>query len=219
MRWRLRLCLRPGPDHANWAELVWRWGRFAAWRRSKMTAASLPRGAATWARGRIRSWSLGVRLDPLRVPFEDHLLIIAPPRRRKTALLARLLQRFPGPAIATSTKPDLFGLTSGLRSHGGRPGAGVQPAGPGRSAPLVCLVAAGRRRVWRTVAIRRADAFAATVSQKGVEEGSFWSRSARTSCGRCFWRRRSTAGTCGRSTAGCRPRGRPVQPARSCRPR
>ena len=26
------------------------------------------------------------------------------------------------------------------------------------------------------VAIRRADAFAATVSQKGVEEGSFWSQ-------------------------------------------
>jgi type IV secretion system protein VirD4 len=176
MRWRLRLCLRPGPDHANWLELIWRWGRFAAWRRSKMTRPSLPR----WRRylwpashSHLVAWAYG--WHALRVPFEDHLLIMAPPRRHKTALLARLLQRFPGPAIATSTKPDLFGLTSGLRSRGGRPVLTFNPQGLGGLPSSFAWSPLDGADV-EDVAIRRADFFAATVSQKGVEEGSFWSQ-------------------------------------------
>ena len=95
----------PGPDQANWAELVWRWGRFAAWRRSKMAARRYPAGAATCGPARIHTWSRGPTAGTrCGCPFEDHLLIMAPPRRHKTALLARLLQRFPGPAVATAAQ-------------------------------------------------------------------------------------------------------------------
>ena len=59
-----------------------------------------------------------------------------------------------------------------------RPGARVQPAGHRRGpAPP----SAGRRSAGcedPATAIRRADAFAFAVSQKGVEDGTFWSAKA-----------------------------------------
>ena len=101
--------------------------------------------------------------------------MMAPPRSRKTALLARR-HALAGPGAATSTKPDLFGLTSGLRSRlgpvhvfnpqrrGGLPSSfGWDPL-PGCQDPAV--------------AIRRADAFAEAVEQKGVEKGDWFGRSA-----------------------------------------
>ena len=86
----------------------------AAWRRCAARAGSAP--------------SLPLRyrlLDPrehsvflgrahyrhgLRVPLEEHVLVMAPPRTFKTAFLADVILRYPGPVIATSTKPDLFKL-------------------------------------------------------------------------------------------------------------
>ena len=44
----------------------------------------------------------------LHVPLEEHLLVMAPPRTYKTAFLADVILRYPGPVIATSTKPDLY---------------------------------------------------------------------------------------------------------------
>ncbi len=154
-----------------------RWGRLAALRRS----------------GRIRSSSpLRYRLlDPrehsvflgrahyrhrLHVPLEEHLLAMAPPRTYKTAFLADVILRYPGPVIATTTKPDIYALTSAVRAGLG-PVHVFNPEHIGDVQSTFC---------WSPVdgcedpatAIRRADAFAFAVSQKGVEDGTFWSAKA-----------------------------------------
>ena len=56
------------------------------------------------------------------MPLEEHLLLMAPPRTYKTALLASIILHYPGPVICTTTKADMFALTSGIR-HDARPGA------------------------------------------------------------------------------------------------
>ena len=120
MRWRLRLGLRPGPDHANCAELVWRWGRFAAWRRSRMARPSL----GTWRRylgpvqhSHLVGWAYG--WHPLWVPFEEHSAGHGAAAAAQDRAAGQAAQRWPGPAVATSTKPDLFGLTSRPAAAGG----------------------------------------------------------------------------------------------------
>src|SRR6266498_3134661 len=79
---------------------------------------------------------------------------------------------FPGPVIATSTKPDVYALTSAVRAQLG-PVHVFNPQHIGGVPSTFC---------WSPVdgcedpatAIRRADAFAFAVSQKGVEDGTFW---------------------------------------------
>ncbi len=110
----------------------------------------------------------------LRVPLEEHLLVMAPPRTYKTAFLADVILRYPGPVIATTTKADIYHLTSAVRAQHGRVHV-FNPQHIGGVASTFC---------WSPVAgcedpataIRRADAFA--VSQKGVEDGTFWSAKA-----------------------------------------
>ena len=113
----------------------------------------------------------------LRVPLEEHLLVMAPPRTYKTAFLADVILRYPGPVIATTTKADIYAPDQrGPRPA--RPGARVQPAAHRRRAPPP---SAGPRSTGcedPATAIRRADAFAFAVSQKGVEDGTFWSAKA-----------------------------------------
>jgi hypothetical protein len=47
----------------------------------------------------------------LRIPLEEHLLVMAPPRTYKTVFLADVIMEYPGPVLAT-TKPDIYALTS-----------------------------------------------------------------------------------------------------------
>ena len=101
---------------------------------------------------------------------------MAPPRTFKTAFLADVILRYPGPVIATSTKPDVYALTSAVRAQLG-PVHVFNPQHIGGVPSTFC---------WSPVdgcedpatAIRRADAFAFAVSQKGVEDGTFWSAKA-----------------------------------------
>ena len=112
----------------------------------------------------------------LRVPQEEHLLIMAPPGTYKTAFLADVILRYPGPVIATTTKPDIYALTSAVRAQLG-PVHLFNPQNIGGVPSSFC---------WSPVdgcedpatAMRRADAFAFAVSQKGTEDGSFWSAKA-----------------------------------------
>ena len=114
---RLHLRLHPGKGFAHLFSLWLRWGRLAALRRSSRIRPALP------LRYRL--------LDPrehsvflgrahyrhgLRVPLEEHILVMAPPRTFKTAFLADVILRYRGPVIATTTKADLFKLTSTVRS-------------------------------------------------------------------------------------------------------
>jgi type IV secretion system protein VirD4 len=177
MRVRARLGLRPGPGHATGAEVWWRWGRFAAFRRSRQARPSL----SAWGRYCLpseHSYQVGraYRTHALRVPSEENAVFLGPPRSRKSGPLARIVLRWRGPALCTSTKPDVFRRTSGIRSRlgpvytvspqrlGGLPSScGWDPV-PGCQDPAV--------------ATRRADAFADAIEQKGVENGDWFGRLA-----------------------------------------
>lgn len=177
LRIRLRLRLHPGRGHATVGELWLRWGRFAAFRRSGRSRRSLP----AWRRICHPAWHcllLGRAQygHALRVPVDEHIVIMAPPRTGKTGLLARLILHYPGPVVSTTTKADVFALTSGIRSWLG-PVLVFNPQSIGgvlstfRWNPVDgCADEA--------VAIRRADGFANAISMSGTEDPSFWSSKA-----------------------------------------
>ncbi len=163
LRLRLHLRLHPGRGFATVFSLWLHWGRLAALRRSRR---SLP----LWQRF-LAPHSHSVFLGRahyrhgLRVPLEEHLLLMAPPRTFKTAFLADLILTYPGPVIATTTKADVFALTAAARTRHGRVDV-FNPQGIGgvpstfRWSPIAgCEDPA--------TAIRRADAFAFAVSHKG----------------------------------------------------
>ena len=176
-RLRARLRLYPGRGHATVVELSRYWSRRNSFRNSGRSRPSLP------ARQRARhSCEHSVLLGSaqyrhgLRVPVDEHLLVMSPPRAGKTGWLARVILHYPGPVVSTTTKHDVFQLTSGIRSRRGP----VQVFNPQR----VGAVESTFR--WNPIegcqdeatAIRRADAFASAISVKGVEDGSFWAGKA-----------------------------------------
>ncbi len=121
LRIRLHLRLHPGKGFAHAFSLWLRWSRLAALRRSGRTRALLP----LWYRiagPHQHSVFLGRAhyRHGLRVPLEEHLLVMAPPRTYKTAFLADVILRYPGPVIATTTKADIYHLTSAVRAQHGR---------------------------------------------------------------------------------------------------
>ena len=177
LRVRLHLRLHPGKGFAHVFSLWLRWGRLAALRRSARIRPSLPLRYRL-ADSREHAVFLGRAhyRHGLRVPLEEHLLVMAPPRTYKTAFLADVILRYPGPVIATTTKPDIYALTSAVR-------AGLGPVEVFNPQHIGGVPSTFR---WSPVdgcqdpatAIRRADAFAFAVSQKGVEDGTFWSAKA-----------------------------------------
>jgi type IV secretion system protein VirD4 len=178
LRLRVRLRLHPGHGHATLAELWLRWGRLAAFRRSSRARRSL----ALWERVISPASAYSILIGrahlrhALRLPLEEHVLVTSPPRGGKTGWLASVILRYPGPVVSTTTKHDVFELTSGIRSRIG-PVHVFNPQGIGnvpstfRWNPIAgCQDPA--------TAIRRADAFAQSVSQQGVEDASFWASKA-----------------------------------------
>jgi type IV secretory pathway TraG/TraD family ATPase VirD4 len=178
LRIRLHLRLHPGRGHATVLELWVRWGRWAAFRTSKRTRKSL----GWWARVRAGAWAWSIMLGRahhrhgLRIGLEEHVLVLSPPRMGKSWWLGQVILRYPGPVLSTTTKHDLFELTAGARRQVGR----VHVFNPQNIGNVASTFAwnpvAGCREP--AVAIRRADAFTSAVSQKGVEEGAYWSAKA-----------------------------------------
>ncbi len=120
MRLRARLRLHPGRGHATVFELWLRWGRLAAARRAKRSRPSLPL-AQRLARPSQTS-VLVARAHyshACRVPVEEHVIFAAPPRSGKTATLADVIARYPGPVVATTTRGDLYELTAAARAGRG----------------------------------------------------------------------------------------------------
>ena len=177
LRIRLHLWLHPGKGFAHVFSLWLRWGRLAMLRRAGRIRPALPLRYRL-IDPREHSVFLGRAhyRHGLRIPLEEHLLVMAPPRTFKTAFLADVILRYPGPVITTTTKPDIYALTSAVRARIGAVHV-FNPQHIGR-------VPSSLR--WSPVdgcedpatAIRRADAFAFAVSQKGVENGTFWSAKA-----------------------------------------
>ena len=122
LRLRLHLRLHPGPGHATVAELWLRWGRFAAFRRSARARRSL----SFWQRalGPASAYSILVGRahyrHRLHLPVEEHAVVTSPPRGGKTGWLASVILHYPGPVLSTTTKHDVFELTSGIRARRGR---------------------------------------------------------------------------------------------------
>jgi type IV secretion system protein VirD4 len=174
---RLHLRLHPGKGFASILGLWLRWGRLAALRRSGRIRPSLP----LWYRA-ISPGEHSVYLGRahwrhrLRVPLEEHVLVMAPPRTFKTAFLADVILRYPGPVIATTTKADVFALTAAVRAQRGE----VHVFNPQFIGGVPSTFS------WSPVdgcehpatAIRRADAFAFAVAKDGVEDSTFWSAKA-----------------------------------------
>ena len=176
LRIRLRLRLHPGKGHATIAELWWRWGRLAMNRSSRRTRPALTSRLVASAREKSVLAGRSHFRHALRLPLDEHAVIFSPPRGGKTGWLARVILHYPGPVLSTTTKHDVFELTAAVRARKG-PIHVFNPQGIG-------AVASTFR--WNpldgceepAVAIRRADAFAYSVSQKGVEDGSFWAAKA-----------------------------------------
>ena len=101
----------------------------------------------------------------LRVPLEEHLLVMAPPRTYKTAFLADVILRYPGPVIATTTKADIYALTSAVRAGLG-PVHVFNPQHIGGVPSTFCWSPVDGCQDPAT-AIRRADAFAFAVVPEG----------------------------------------------------
>jgi type IV secretion system protein VirD4 len=178
LRLRLRLRLHPGGGHATVGELWLRWGRFAMFRHSNRTRP----GLTVWQRMAVTTSAYSIFLGrahyqhALRLPLDEHTTVTSPPRGGKTGWLASVILRYPGPVVSTTTKHDVFALTSGVRAMLG-PVHVFNPQSVG-DVPSTFR--------WNPVegcddpatAIRRADAFAYSVSQQGVEEGTFWASKA-----------------------------------------
>ena len=185
LRRRLHLRLHPGPGHATALELWWRWGRMASWRESKRTRPSLPswyRAAHPAEHSLFLGWAH--YFLRIRVPVQEHLAVIGPPRSWKSALLSRLIMSAPGPVVSTSSKPDMFALTSGVRAARG-PVWVFNPQGIGGIASNVqwsplegCASPATARR--------RAEALAAAVSMAGADDGGFFAGKAADSIAGMF---------------------------------
>ena len=172
LRWRLHLRVHPGRGHATLPELWWHWGRFAAWRTGKQTRRSL----SIWQRVRAGSAAYSIRVGRahyrhgLRVPLEENVLILGPPRAYKSALLAKIIVKYPGAVLATSTKTDLYGLTSGLRARNSRPPDTFNPQGIGGDiAPSTFGWNPVKGCTDRGTAIRRADDFTSALPGANVE--------------------------------------------------
>src|SRR6266571_40719 len=178
MRLRLHLRLHPGPGHASIGELWLRWGRLAVFRTSGRSRRSL--SFRQRAVSLVSAYSILIGRahyqHALRTPLDEHVIVISPPRAGKTGWLASVVLRYPGSVVSTTTKHDMFALTSGVRAKRG-PVHVFNPQNIG-NVPSTFR--------WNPIdgcqepatAIRRADAFAASVSQNGVEDAAFWASKA-----------------------------------------
>ncbi len=182
LRLRLRLRLHPGRGFACLPELWLQWGRLASFRESGRTRPGLPLSHRV-----IRPSSHSVYLGRaqyrhrLHQPIQENITIVGRTRSGKSGWLARVIVHFGGAVVSATTKPDLFMLTSGLRSLLGRP---VLVFNPQRIGGWLA------RTTFRwdpvpgcedeAVATRRATAFTEAVRTKGTEADGFWSEQAAT---------------------------------------
>ena len=147
---------------------------------------------------------------PVRLPCEEHLVMLAPPRTGKSALLGKVILRYRGPVLSTTTRADLYKHTYRARLKRGGTVHTFNPQGIGGVPSSFAFDVIGGTPEDRgcldiSTAIRRANAFAYAVSSQGMEDGAFWaSKTSRLSEGVLLRRRlRPVAGLQLRASGGC----------------
>jgi hypothetical protein len=117
MRLRARLRMYPGRGHATVFELWLRWGRVAAARRARRSRPSLSLAQRLWQPSLTSVLVARAQYGhACRVPVEEHVIYIAPPRAGKTGALADVIVHHPGAVVATTTRGDLHALTARIRA-------------------------------------------------------------------------------------------------------
>jgi len=179
MNLRSHLRLHPGRGFATVAELWWHWGKWSVLRKSRRMRPDL----SWWQRLHHPNWhsvfiGRGHYRHALRIVAELHTLIMSPPRKGKTLWLAKLLLRYPGPAISTSVKEDVFRYTSGIRSTKG-PIEVFDPEGIG-GVPSTFAIDPVYGCQNKLVAARRAIALVESVDTAKMKDGD-WFRQKATS--------------------------------------
>ena len=193
-------CGRRG--HATLAELWWRWGRFAAFRKSALSRPSLPHGSGPATPPSTRSWPGGPSCDTGSISrWRSTCWWSRRPRRGKTGWLARVILRYPGPVLSTTTKHDVYERTSGIRQRRGpvhvfNPQSIGGVASTFRWSPLQ-----GCENP--STAIRRADSITQAVSLGGHRGRDLLDRQGQLmDAGDVPRRRRSQVPTCAPSSGG-----------------
>jgi len=120
MRLRARLRLHPGRGHASMFELWLRWGRMAAAQRARRSRPSLSLPERLTCPSQTSVLVARAHYNhACRVPVEEHIIYIAPPRAGKTGALADVIAHHPGAVVATTTRGDLHALTAQIRAARG----------------------------------------------------------------------------------------------------
>ncbi len=120
MRLRARLRLNPGGGHASVFELHLRWGRLAAARRARRSRPSLSLADRVLCPAQTSVLIARAHYNhACRVPVEEHVIFIAPPRSGKSGALADVIVHHPGAVVATTTRGDLHALTARVRAARG----------------------------------------------------------------------------------------------------
>jgi len=185
-RARLHMRLHPARGEATAAEISLRHGRTATYRRSRTSRRFLDASSYSVKLGTAQ-YGLSVR-----IPLEEHVHVQAPPRSGKTAWLASVIMRYPGPVVSTSTKHDVFELTSGIRARNGGQNHVFNPQGIG-NVPSTFRFDFVEGCTDPATCIRRADAIAEAVSMGGSEDGGFFTSRA-SSCLRAILMAAALAG-------------------------
>lgn len=187
-RIRIRLHLHPGRGHASRYEIAARWSAFASFRESGRVRRSLS-GLARWTNtaqhaiyiGRSHLWAR------IWLTLQEHVIVTSPPRKGKSGWLGTVIAHYPGAVLSTTTRADLFELTSPVRAEAG-PVHVFNPQGVG--VVRLGFGSAGATSTFRwnpvqgcedpATAIRRGQAFAYSVSTKGATgaDDGFWNRKA-----------------------------------------
>jgi len=120
MRLRARLRLHPCRGHATVFELQLRWGRLAAARRARRSRPSLSLMDRLTCPSQTSVLVARAQYNhACRVPVEEHVIYVAPPRAGKTGALADVIAHHPGAVVATTTRGDLHALTAQIRAARG----------------------------------------------------------------------------------------------------
>ena len=127
----------------------------------------------------------------IRLPYSEHLVVLAPPRRGKSGSIGDVMLDYPGAVLSTTTRDDLFRNTSGIRARYG-PIEVFNPQAIGHT-PSTIRVNPVRGCASRGCGDPKGDSVRGGLLGKGTDDQGFWEQSAtsRTLPALCCARRTS----------------------------